>query len=237
MTARIREIIDLSIVKAAACAVGMCMWLQTLASERCLDVSTSPQHEVPVARKLTLSIGQSTASVSSDPALTDIVAADPFDKGVAVYVNQPFNLTYQQEGLTFNVPKTHTLWMSPRDKKLAILEIEPCPLFENDFEAAVRALNEWRVLFNGMNLKEIEHHPRFKTSDIASLGERFKSAPELPRFGQNVGVWRVGNTYLRLALVRVERDYVERSRNAVARKAFVYKISVTLLDAEKFDAQ
>lgn len=204
--------------------------------ERCLDLSTSHRYEAPAVRKLTLSMGQSAGSVSSDPALTDIVAKVPFEKGVAVYVNQPFDLTYKQEGLTFNVPKTHTLWMSSTDKKLASIGMEPCPLFENDFEAALLALKQWKARFDGMKLQEVVNHPRFPLDDIDRLGEGFM-AVDLPRLGQRVGVWRIGNTYLILNLVRVEREYVDPSERAVEKRVYVYKVSLSLFDVGEIDSQ
>jgi hypothetical protein len=212
---------------------------QAVLSEReegCLDLNMSHRHDAPAVRALTLSIGQSAASVSSDPALTDIVAPVPFEKGVVAYVNQPFDLTYKQEGLTFNVPRTHTLWISATAKKLAVIGIEPCPLIENDFGAALGALKQWKARFDGMKLKEVNDHPRFPLNDIEHLDERFK-AVDLPRLGQRVGVWRIGNTYLILSLVRVEREYVDPSKNAVQRPAYLYKVSLSLFDVGEIDSQ
>jgi hypothetical protein len=111
---------NVSTITGVVCIVSACISLQTLAAEPCVNESTS-RHQDAAERKLTLSIGQSAASVSSDPALAGIVAAEPFEKGVAVYVNQPFELTYQQEGLTFHVPRTHALWMTSSDKSSPIL--------------------------------------------------------------------------------------------------------------------
>jgi hypothetical protein len=219
--------------KGLVWVLGACISLQAMAQEPCGGVNTSQRQESPAVRKLTLSIGQSAASVSSDPALAGIVAAVPFEKGIAVYVNQPFDLTYQQEGLTFRVPRTHTLWMTSSDKKLTEIGIALCPLFEDDFDAAVRMVKEWRQRFDDMNLEEIKNHPRFPARDIESMKERFKAA-KFPKYGEAVGLWRRGDTYMNLDLARVEREYFDRSKNAVSREAYLYKVSVGLLDAKEF---
>lgn len=221
-------------VRGVACALGVCISLQTWAEERCLDLSTSHRYETPAVKKLTLSIGQSAASVSSDPALAGIVAAVPFEKGIAAYVNQPFDLTYQGEGLTFNVPRTHTLRMTSSDKKLTTIEIEPCPLIEEALDEAVLALKQWKALFDGMKLEVIDNHPRFPIHGIDQVGERFKSS-RLPRLGHRVGVWRAGNAYLILGLARVEREYIDRANTAAKRYAYVYKVSLTLFDVNRID--
>lgn len=200
-----------------------------------MNVSTSNHQDTAEVRKLRLSIGQSAASVSSDPALAGIVAAEPFEKGVAVYVNQPFELTYQQEGLTFHVPRTHTLWMTSSDKKLTDIGIELCPLFENDFGAALRVLTEWKMRFDGMGLEKIDNDPRFPVREMESLAEQFK-ATELPKFGQAVGLWRRGRTSVSLDLIRIKREYFNASTQAVERESYLYKVSIGLLDTERFNS-
>lgn len=115
---------------------------------------SNTQEERPT-RKLTLTLGQSAHSVKMHPALIDQIDEEAFINLISAYMDQPFDFTYQQDGLIFNVTLTHTLTLVARQKELAAIDVELSPLFEDDFEKAFQLLMDWDAFFNGAGLVKL----------------------------------------------------------------------------------
>lgn len=179
-------------------------------------------------RKLTLTLGQSARSVKMEPALNDQINEEAFIKGVAAYMNQPFDFTYKQGSLSFNVPRTHTLSLFSTESKLSDIAVEIYPLFQDDFEGAFAVVEKWEIFFQQTGLEK-----RMEKSDVPLnfLKEKFIKFP-LIRCGFNTGVWIKDGTRFSIGIDRFEREIYNIDTKKTDKKP-VYKVSINIREQSK----
>jgi hypothetical protein len=183
--------------------------------------SIQSSQEIRQIRKLALTLGQSAHSVKMHPALIDKIDEDAFVNLISAHMNQPFDFTYYQEGITFNVPLTHTLSLWSREKKLSNILIELAPLYEDDFVTAVQVLEKWQIFFDGTGLKKYMEKGSIK---IESCSDRLKLFPP-DRGSCSTETWVGGDAEFSLGLTRFERTTFNISTKEEFKKP-VYKISI-----------
>jgi uncharacterized protein len=187
------------------------------------NMSAPEKSEVVNIRKLTLTLGQSSHSVKMNPALNDQIDEAAFNNKISAYMNQPFDFTYEQGDLRFNVPRTHTLSLFATEEKLSDISVEVYPLFEDDFESALKLVAQWEIFFNGTGLKK-----KIEKGDvlIENLKAKFNSISTM-RCGFNTGEWNKDDTEFSIGINRFEREIYNIDTKQSIKKP-VYKVSINI---------
>ncbi|HRH78940.1 MAG TPA: hypothetical protein PK129_16460 [Cellvibrionaceae bacterium] len=192
---------------------------------------SNTQEERPT-RKLTLTLGQSAHSVKMHPALIDQIDEEAFINLISAYMDQPFDFTYQQDGLIFNVTLTHTLTLVARQKELAAIDVELSPLFEDDFEKAFQLLMDWDAFFNGAGLVKLN---KSYYVPLGQLKAKF-DAVHNEKFGVNTGGWSKGGSQFSIGMDRFERSIFNLHTKKTVNKP-VYKVSINISSIGLRDAE
>ncbi|HEY6529566.1 MAG TPA: hypothetical protein VIZ65_12805 [Cellvibrionaceae bacterium] len=226
------QLIVTAAISTAILVVGMGVARMNLTVPKSAATPASSKEEEMTIRKLTLTLGQSSHTVKMHPALIDQINEEAFNNHVSAYMNQPFDFTYQQGLLSFNIPRTHTLSLYAEDEKLSAIGVEIYPIFENDFEAARAELVKWMEFFNALGL--------VKTADVYDvplneLFEKFKQCRPDRECGFPNGGWLKDNTQVSVDMTRFERTIFNAdTKEKITRP--VYKVSINLKEKNNNEA-